>query len=233
MKNKHYNIFFTSEKDGLGKSFRLSSITLWCIMSFFISIMILSYIGFNRMIGYDEITYELDQLRKYKYITSNLLIESGMVEEVVRSDDLERIIVDYIIANNILYPSNPPVDGYVTKGIVKRNNEIVHAGINIASKFKDEILSPLDGIVVLANQNQDLGNTIILHHQNNFFTIYGYLDTILVKTRDLISKNQVIGKVGKSDDSDPHLYFEVWKDNQVIDPRDLINDYKEKDVSIR
>ena len=68
MKNKHYNIFFTSEKDGLGKSFRLSSITLLCMVSFFIGIMILSYIGFNRMIGYDEITYELDQLRKYKYL---------------------------------------------------------------------------------------------------------------------------------------------------------------------
>ena len=74
---------------------------------------------------------------------------------------------------------------------------------------------------------------IILHHQNNFFTIYGFLDTILVKSRDLINKGQIIGKVGNDDDSGPNLYFEIWKDNQVIDPRNLINNYKEKDVSIR
>ena len=233
MKNKHYNIFFTSEKDGLGKSFRLSSISLFCMLFSIISIIILSCIGFNRIIGNDEITYELDKLRKYKYITSNLLIESGVIEKVVKSDDLEKIIVDYIIANNIIYPSTPPVNGYVTKGILKSDDKIIHAGINIAAKFKDKILSPLDGIVVLADKNDDLGNFIILHHQNNFFTIYGYLDTILVKTRDLIYKDQVIGKVGKSDDTDPHLYFEVWKDNQVIDPRNLINNYKERDVSIR
>ena len=233
MRNKHYNIFFTSEKDGLGKSFRLSRASLFSVIFLILGSIIFAYVGINRIIGRDVMAHELDQLREYKYITSNLLIESGLREEMISSKDLEKIIIDYIIANDMIYPSDPPVNGYVTKGVLKNDKEVIHAGISIASKIRDEIKAPLDGIVIIADKNDDLGNTIILHHQNNFFTIYGYLDTVLVNPRDLIKKNQVIGKVGDLNDNGPHLYFEIWKDNQVIDPRKLINDYKEKDVSIR
>ena len=92
----------------------------------------------------------MKELREYKYITSNLLVESGMQEKFITSKDLEKVIIDYIIANNIVYPSNSPVDGYVTKGVIKNDNDIIHAGINVASKIKDEVKSPLNGVVVVA-----------------------------------------------------------------------------------
>ena len=45
---------------------------------------------------------------------------------------------------------------------------------------------------------------------------------------------QVIAKVGDTGESNgPHLHFEIWKNNRVLDPRDLIEEYKKKDVSIR
>ena len=40
-----------------------------------------------------------------------------------------------------------------------------------------------------------------------------------------------VGDTGKSEG--PHLHFEIWKNNRVLDPRDLIEEYKKKDVSIR
>ena len=51
--------------------------------------------------------------------------------------------------------------------MLKRDNEIIHAGINVASKIKDQIKVPPDGLVVVAN-NDELESTIIIHHQNNF-----------------------------------------------------------------
>jgi len=232
MKNKHYNIFFTSEKDGRGKSFRFSKNTFFSIISFFLCIIFFAYVGINRVIGYDSLTNELDQLKEYKYVTSNLLIESGVREEVVNSEDLEKIIIDYIIANNIIHPSTPPIDGYVTKGIIKNGENVIHAGISVASKIKDGVTSPLDGIVIVAEHNNESGGIVILSHQNNFFTIYKNLDILLVEERNLVSKDQIIAKVGDPNEG-AHLHFEIWKDNQVIDPRSLIIDYKEKDVSIR
>ena len=115
MKNKHYNIFFTSEKDGLGKSFRFSKIAFMSVGILFSAMAVCAYIGLVRIVGLDAITYELDQLRKYKYITSNLLIESGLKTATIDSEDMEKIIIDYIMANNMIYPSSAPVEGYVTK----------------------------------------------------------------------------------------------------------------------
>ena len=233
MKNKHYNIFFTSEKDGLGKSFRFSKIAFMSVGILFSAMAVCAYIGLVRIVGLDAITYELDQLRKYKYITSNLLIESGLKTATIDSEDMEKIIIDYIMANNMIYPSSAPVEGYVTKGTLKRDNEIIHAGVNVASKIKDQIKAPLNGVVVVANSSDELGSRIIIHHQNNFFTVYKNLDQVLVNARDLVLKDQVIGTAGTSDNEGAHLHFEIWKDSQVIDPRNLVADYKEKDVSIR
>lgn len=233
MKNKYYNIFFTSEKDGLGKSFRFSKIAFMSVGILFSAMAVCAYIGLARIVGLDAITYELDQLRKYKYITSNLLIESGLKTATIDSEDMEKIIIDYIMANNMIYPSSAPVEGYVTKGTLKRDNEIIHAGVNVASKIKDQIKAPLNGVVVVANSSDELGSRIIIHHQNNFFTVYKNLDQVLVNARDLVLKDQVIGTAGTSDNEGAHLHFEIWKDSQVIDPRNLVADYKEKDVSIR
>ena len=233
MKNKHYNIFFSSERDGSGKSFRLSKTAIMSLMIWFSAMIIFASIGLYRVVGFDSISYELDQLREYKYITSNLLIESGLKESTVSSGDLEKIIIEYIVANKMIYPSEKPIDGYVTKGTFKKNDEVIHAGINIASKINDEIKSPLDGLVVSADEDNELGGMVIVHHKNNFFTVYKHLEKVLVNPRDLIFKDQIIGISANSDNGGSHLYFEIWKDNQVIDPRNLISDYKEKDVSIR
>ena len=233
MKNKHYNIFFSSERDGSGKSFRLSQIAMMFLMISFSAMIIFASIGFLKVAGFHSISYELDQLREYKYITSNLLVESGLKESTISSQDLEKIIIDYIILNNMIYPSDAPVEGYVTKGIDKKNDKVIHAGINIASKINDEIKSPLEGVIVSADENSESGSMVIIHHKNNFFTVYKNLDKVLVSPRDLIFKDQVIGISANSDNDCSHLHFEIWKDNQVIDPRKLISDYKDKDVSIR
>ena len=49
-----------------------------------------------------------------------------------------------------------------------------------------------------------------------------------------VKKNQLLGFAGQSGNSDgPHLHFEIWQNDNIIDPRNLINEYRINDVSIR
>ena len=123
MKNKYYNIFLTSEKDGRGKSFRLSKFSLFMATCLMMATVIFAYIGFSYVIGQDKMTYELRELREYKIAMENLLIKNGVNKDLVNAGNLEEIIMDYIMANNMIHPEEAPVDGYVTRGILKNDSK--------------------------------------------------------------------------------------------------------------
>ena len=129
------------------------------------------------------------------------------------------------------YPDIPPVDGYVTRGLQLENN---HLGIDIATKNQNDVRVPIAGRVLYSGISDDLGKTLIVSHPGGFITVYGHNDTIMVNSGDELQKNQIISRVGETGRSQgPHLHFEIWKNNQVLDPRKIIPEYKEKDVSIR
>ena len=142
----------------------------------------------------------------------------------------EIFLTGFYSSHKMGYPNVAPVEGYVTRGLQHENN---HMGIDIAAKNLDEVRVPGDGKVVFCGKSEDLGNTIIVNHPGGFITLYGHNDTILVQSGDEVIKNQVISLVGETGKSQgPHLHFEIWKNNQVLDPREIIPEYKEKDVSI-
>jgi murein DD-endopeptidase MepM/ murein hydrolase activator NlpD len=119
----------------------------------------------------------------------------------------------------------------VTRGI---NVEKNHFGIDIAAKFEDSIYSPAEGRVIFSGMSNDFGNMIIMNHPGGFITIFAHNDTNMVTSGSKVNKGQIIGLVGKTGNSQgPHLHFEIWKNNQVLDPREVILEYKKKDVSIR
>ena len=122
------------------------------------------------------------------------------------------------------------MSGYVTRGLQLKNN---HLGIDIAAKNKDEVYAPAHGRVIYVGESDILGKTIIISHPGGFITIFGHNDDILVQSGQTIMKNQVISHVGETGKSQgPHLHYEIWKNNQVLDPREIIPEYKKKDVSI-
>ena len=129
------------------------------------------------------------------------------------------------------YPDRPPVEGFVTRRLQLENN---HLGIDIATKYQNDVRVPVAGRVVYSGISDDLGKTIIVSHPGGFVTVYGHNDTIMVNSGDALQKNQIISRVGETGKSQgPHLHFEIWKNNQILDPLEIIPEYKEKDVSIR
>ena len=78
MKNKYYNIFFTSERDGQGRNFRLTSYSLYLGIFVCVVMVIFSYIGFSYIVGQDKLSQELKELRQYKKVVEPMLIQQGI-----------------------------------------------------------------------------------------------------------------------------------------------------------
>ena len=160
----------------------------------------------------------------------DLFVEQNMVSDslLLQFDLLQ----DYHNLNNFL-PISKPVEGFITRGIMDDKNNS-HHGLDIAAIFKADVKAVQKGLVILSDQIDHLGNTIIIAHANNYYSLYAHMNKRLISSREFVEKNQIIGQVGKSENDDgPHLHFEIWHNNVIIDPRDLIKEYKIKDVSIR
>lgn len=121
-------------------------------------------------------------------------------------------------------PTLLPVEGILTSHFGKKGiTEKAHWGIDIAAQKGTPIRAAGAGVVVLADWTPDLGYLVILSHGMGFYSYYGHCQQILVEQGMEVKKGQVIALVGSSGlSSAPHLHFEIWKDNQPIDPETFV-----------
>ena len=200
-------------------------------MLFGITIIGLAVKGVLYIFDMDVLTSELKNLRQTNILLQNVLSDVEYNNALDSSRSYEEFISTYYEKHKIGYPDKTPVKGYVTRGV---NIEKNHFGIDIAAKYQDNIYSPAYGKVVFSGMSEDLGNTIIINHPGGFLTVYAHNDSNLVVSGSNIVKGQIIARVGETGNSKgPHLHFEIWKNNKVLDPRGIMPEYKEKDVSIR
>ncbi len=231
MKNNNYTFWIISDNDSFRKSFNLSETFIKIIVAIFIVIFMFSIYGFLRVIGKDRLTNEINELKKINNFSIDVVKALGNDSLIHKYPSEKELIDNYFKNLDEVKSMIPPVSGYVTQGLDLKSN-FTHTGIDIAAKKGEKILSPADGLVVFSGITDDLGKTIIISHSNNLFSLYGHNDKNTVNPRTIVNKGDVIGYVGETGNTDgPHLHFELWKNSEVLDPRDYINIYKKKDIS--
>ncbi|MBR3852143.1 MAG: M23 family metallopeptidase, partial [Fibrobacter sp.] len=105
----------------------------------------------------------------------------------------------------------------------KFSEEENHLGIDISAQAGNPVFASGAGNVVFAGQKNELGNTIIIDHQNGYRSSYSHLKTINVRKGYTVSKGDIIGTVGSTGNtSGAHLHFEITKDGINLDPSDFI-----------
>jgi septal ring factor EnvC (AmiA/AmiB activator) len=78
-----------------------------------------------------------------------------------------------------------------------------------------------DGEVRFAGWFRGYGKLVILDHGDEYFSVSGHLDRVLVEIGDRVATADVIGAVGQTGSlAGPRLYFELRLGRQALDPRD-------------
>jgi murein DD-endopeptidase MepM/ murein hydrolase activator NlpD len=94
-----------------------------------------------------------------------------------------------------------------------------HTGIDIANRVGTKVLSAREGKVVFVGWRSRYGNIVIIEHSFGYRTVYAHLSSMEVGRGDHVRRGQVIGYIGNTGRSTgPHLHFEIWLKNRLIDP---------------
>lgn len=100
---------------------------------------------------------------------------------------------------------------------------VTHLGIDIKAERTTVVKAAESGTVASIKNDPRYGLTIVIEHVNGFKTVYSnLLTTEFVTEGETVEKGQSIGTVGNSASfeilDEPHLHFEIIKDNVNVDP---------------
>jgi len=116
-------------------------------------------------------------------------------------------------------PYGIPID---EKSYISRffNPKIYHFGIDIALKQGTPVKATADGVVTIADQNEDLGYYVMIKHSSGYSTLYAHNSKLTVNSGDRVKKGALIaysGNLGHS--SGPHLHYAIFdQSGNPVDP---------------
>lgn len=115
----------------------------------------------------------------------------------------------------------PPVSGAVAAGfgIVSEDTKSTHNGIDVSSALGKPVQAPYQGVVVLVDEDAQLGRIIKLDFGDGWTGVIGNLGDINVVKGQKVKKGDTIGTVGLSAPlKKPWLHFELRYNSQPLNP---------------
>jgi murein DD-endopeptidase MepM/ murein hydrolase activator NlpD len=98
-----------------------------------------------------------------------------------------------------------------------------HPGIDIAVAEGAYVRAAGGGTVTDAGEDPIYGKFVRIRHLEGYESVYGHASELFVVPDDEVDRHQVIALTGNTGMSTaPHLHFEVWKDGEAIDPRQIV-----------
>ena len=149
----------------------------------------------------------------------NTVVETQAPEEVVEEEPVKPLEFAY------------PVEGEILKSFAMENlvfsetlqEWVVHKGIDIKAPRTTVVKAAEEGTVKSIKNDPRYGLTVTIEHREGYKTIYAnLLTTEFVTEGETVTKGQSIGTVGNSAAfeiaDEPHLHFEMLKDDVTVDP---------------
>ena len=159
------------------------------------------------------------------------------IEEIKKQDELSSLIssmketssslrteIDDELTYLDCLPDNVPLEGRISSGFGYRRHPITglrsfHYGVDITGNRGDAVQAAGSGVVTFAGWSGDFGKVVIISHGFDYETVYAHNDSIIIEVGDIVSKGDLISRVGSTGRSTgPHLHFEIHYNDEQIDP---------------
>ena len=145
--------------------------------------------------------------------SSNATVASTMLLPVSTGNVLKGYAADSLVFSNTL------------------NHWATHTALDISAPEGTLVLSAKDGTVSSVTEDDLMGLTVTVAHENGLETIYSSLESVPEEIKEGVSvlQGQAIGAVGISASSESsdgaHLHFEVKKDGKSVNPQNYLTGF--------
>ncbi len=111
---------------------------------------------------------------------------------------------------------NWPTQGSVVRGFGDQGSK----GLDFTGSEGQPVFAAAPGRVVYSgNALKGYGELIIIKHDDEYLSAYGYNQSRHVNEGDLVTAGQPIGRMGRGPENKPLLHFEIRRGGRPIDPR--------------
>ncbi|MDA0784960.1 MAG: LysM peptidoglycan-binding domain-containing protein [Proteobacteria bacterium] len=117
-----------------------------------------------------------------------------------------------------------PVEGRVVSSFGSKAGGQHNDGVNIAAPRGAPVRAAENGVVAYAGKEiRGFGNLLLIKHDGGLITAYAHADSLLVERGDIVTRGQVVAKVGTTGGVDsPQLHFEVRRGTKAVDPAQFL-----------
>lgn len=117
-----------------------------------------------------------------------------------------------------------PVNGFVSREFDPGKG---HFGIDYVVKTGTPVYAASGGYVVFSGYTVSDGYMLIINSSDNYVTVYKHCSALLKRTREIVTQGELIALSGNTGDitTGPHLHFEIWKNGQPINPKNVLINY--------
>jgi len=121
----------------------------------------------------------------------------------------------------------PPMSGKVVTRFGKQHDPtfdvtIENHGVELEGASGAWVKAAAAGEVAFTGAVSGYGNVLILQHGSGLFSVYGKLDSFLVKTGQSVVRGQVLGRLPESPSGKSVLYFELRAGGTAVNPSSVI-----------
>jgi septal ring factor EnvC (AmiA/AmiB activator) len=105
--------------------------------------------------------------------------------------------------------------------IYKKLN-VPNDGIDIQTNSNEEVRSVFEGLVkAVAFVPGDMKYVVLIQH-GEYFTVYAKMKEVTAKKGQIVKANESIGIVNTNKDGVSEIQFQIWKNNQKLNPENWI-----------
>lgn len=167
-------------------------------------------------------TFE-DSNDNIEYVDKEIVNDNIYIPVVVQTNVISRPYLNAeVTLSKSFYDSNAEAENQENSIIFYENTYMQNSGVDYKYKETFEVISILDGTVIEVTNNEILGTTIKIRHENDLVSTYQSLSEVNVKVDDTVVRGQVIGTSGTCSlyNTDSNLHFELIYQGKLVNPEE-------------